>query len=242
MTAGPSETDPFARMTEEISDSPEPSLRTWSRAQALAIAATLGPCALWHTSVPVVFVAAASFLALIAASRRQFTPSGRFGFANGVTSLRLSLVLFLAVSCTWLGPRTATLLAALVLGLDALDGWLARSRGEASVFGAHFDMETDALFVLVLTLRLWLAQSYGAWVLTAGLLRYAYVLSLWFVPHTGREAPRSLLGRFAFLYLVLTLLAGLSIQNGYGTACVALGTLVVTSSFARSFYFSYAAS
>jgi hypothetical protein len=69
-----------------------------------------------------------------------------------------------------------------------------------------------------------------------------YVLSLWFVPGTGREAPRSLLGRYAFLILMLGLIGGLLAHGVYGSLCVALGTLAVSISFARSFYFSHSAS
>ncbi len=128
-----------------------------------------------------------------------------------------------------------------ILLLDGLDGWVARRRAETSLFGAHFDMETDALFVLVVTLRLWLVTGYGPWVLASGLLRYGYVLSLWLAPGTGREAPRSLLGRSAFLILILGLLGGLSLHGASGRCCVALGTLTVSLSFARSFYFSHRA-
>jgi hypothetical protein len=72
-------------------------------------------------------------------------------------------------------------------------------------------------------------------------LRYAYVLSLWLAPGTGREAPRSALGRYAFLILMLGLIGGLLARGWSGSLCVALGTLCVSLSFARSFYFSHAA-
>ena len=45
-------------------------------------------------------------------------------------------------------------LAGLVLLLDGVDGWLARRGGWCSRFGARFDMETDALLVLLILLVL----------------------------------------------------------------------------------------
>ena len=39
--------------------------------------------------------------------------------------------------------------------LDGVDGWLARAIALASDFGARFDMETDALFILVLAVLAW---------------------------------------------------------------------------------------
>ena len=47
------------------------------------------------------------------------------------------------------GWSLAGLIAA-ALGLDALDGWLARRLGLVSAFGARFDVEIDALLLLIL--------------------------------------------------------------------------------------------
>ena len=171
--------------------------------------------------------------------RGRYTPQGRFGLANVITAARAAFVVLLALPKESLSPARAAALAALILLTDGIDGAVARKRGEASAFGACFDMETDALFVLMVTLRLWLHEGYGSWVLTAGILRYAYVISIWFAPGSGREAPRSLLGRLAFLILALGLIAGLALPGSAGSACVLVGTCVVSLSFARSFYFSH---
>jgi phosphatidylglycerophosphate synthase len=64
---------------------------------------------------------------------------------------------------------------------DGLDGLAARRSGMASDFGAHFDMEVDALFLLVLSILVYATGEVGAWVIASGLLRYAFVVSgcLW---------------------------------------------------------------
>jgi phosphatidylglycerophosphate synthase len=196
----------------------------------------------WSRAWPSAALAVPSFLLLILASRGAHTQSGRFGLANVVTSVRLALAIALALPPACLSRTGAATLVVVCLLLDGLDGWLARARGDASPFGAHFDMETDALLVLMTTLRLWLGEGYGAWVLIAGGLRYGYVLSLWLAPGSGREAPRSRLGRSAFLLLMLGLLLGVLVHGSVGSLSIALGTLIVSWSFARSCYFSHVAS
>lgn len=59
--------------------------------------------------------------------------------------------------------------------LDGLDGWLARRTRTASPFGAWFDVETDALLILVLSMFVWGYGKAGAWVLACGLMRYVFV-------------------------------------------------------------------
>src|SRR3954468_16068079 len=123
-------------------------LESWSRKNAVLLLCALAG-ALWLGKPwPIGIAAFGSFGALLVDARGAWTPTGRFGAANLVTALRLLLVSLLSIALHGAGGR---LLAALVLAtfvLDGLDGWLARSAGLASPFGAHFDMEVDALLVL----------------------------------------------------------------------------------------------
>jgi len=82
-------------------------------------------------------------------------------------------------------PRAAAAavgLTALSAVLDGLDGWLARRSGMTSEFGARFDMETDALLILVVSVLVWRHGKAGAWVVLGGLLRYAFVAAGWVLP------------------------------------------------------------
>jgi len=213
-------------------------LAAWSRVQALATTCALALCIWQRAAWPLVPSALTLFASLLLLGRGAYTPSGRFGLANAVTAARLLVLLTLTLPAHVLPAWSALMITLLILALDLLDGWLARQRGDASAFGAHFDMETDALLVLVVTLRLWLGQGDPPWVLISGCLRYGYVLWLWGWPGSGREAPRSRLGRGAFALLMLTLCSGLVLPGFAGHVAVALGTLVVSLSFARSCYFS----
>jgi phosphatidylglycerophosphate synthase len=119
----------------------------------------------------------------------------RVGPANLVTGIRAALVLLLAAyisqrSITRPGMWTAVVLAATAALLDGLDGWLARRTGTASRFGARFDMETDALLILVLSILVWQWGKAGAWVLLSGLMRYLFIAAGWMLPWmTGPLSP-----------------------------------------------------
>jgi phosphatidylglycerophosphate synthase len=110
--------------------------------------------------------------------------SAGFGLANQVTLLRAGLVCLVG-GALLAGGSLAPLgwsLAALVttaLSLDAVDGWLARRFALASKFGARFDLEIDALLILILAVLVWQSGRAGPWVLTIGLLRYAFVMAGW---------------------------------------------------------------
>ena len=130
---------------------------------------------------------------LVAASR--FLPGGSFGCANGVTLARAILICPLAAALVLaaLDARLSWLFFSLALVaflLDGVDGWVARRRQECTHFGARFDMETDALFVLVLSLLVLNAEKAGPWILLSGLLRYLFVAaSLAWPPLRAPLAP-----------------------------------------------------
>jgi phosphatidylglycerophosphate synthase len=114
------------------------------------------------------------------------------GPANLVTLLRAGLVCLIGTSILAERPEitwSLTALVAVALALDAVDGWLARRLNTVSDFGARFDMEVDALLLMVLSLLCWQTGRVGAWVLLIGLMRYAFVAvgRLW--PRLRRSLP-----------------------------------------------------
>ncbi len=164
---------------------------------------------LWQTAL----ISTGGGVVLWAAARRWAVATD-FGVANQVTLLRAMLVAllcgFVAVPLSGLWLLLVTLLAAVAAVLDAADGWLARKRSLESEYGARFDMETDALFVLVLSVLVLQQHKAGVWVLVCGLLRYGFVLIVWLWPALQRPLPFSLRRkRIAALQMVL-LVAALS--------------------------------
>jgi phosphatidylglycerophosphate synthase len=123
--------------------------------------------------------------------------------------------------------------------LDLLDGWLARRRGLTSEFGALFDMETDAFFVLVLALILFSRGIAGAWVIMAGLWRYLYVLAPACFPASGVEDKRSRHGRTLYVLMMVCFLVALAVPPGLGWLLALAGTVAVSVSFLQSFWQLY---
>jgi phosphatidylglycerophosphate synthase len=126
-----------------------------------------------------------AMLVLAGLARHEHPP--RFGFANAITLTRASMTALLyGIGGEWLfgglpalgeGLRwSLAILAALILILDGLDGPVARRSGLASPFGARFDMEADALFVLAICWLVMATGAAGAWMLLFGSLRYAFLL------------------------------------------------------------------
>ncbi|MBO9515222.1 MAG: CDP-alcohol phosphatidyltransferase family protein [Variovorax sp.] len=154
--------------------------------------AGLGPW--FHLKTVIVFGAAFGWVLHGLAAH---APHQRFGAANRVTLVRLALVALLAAgigeafadrdALAWAAVAVATTAAL----LDALDGPLARAQGAASAFGARFDMETDALLVLVLSVLVVRFEKAGSWILAAGLMRYAFVLAARSWPWLARPLPPS---------------------------------------------------
>jgi phosphatidylglycerophosphate synthase len=180
-----------------------------------------------------------SLLALITLSRGAWTPSGRFGLANTVTSGRLVLIFALVLHPEAWAGHTLALTALAILALDLVDGSLARHLDGQSPFGARYDMEVDAIFVLALSCALWSRGVAGAWVLVAGLWRYLFVVIPLLVPSRGGEAPRSLLYRSAYSVMVGCFLVALVAPSEIAPAIALAGTVLLSASFLRSFWYRY---
>jgi phosphatidylglycerophosphate synthase len=124
-----------------------------------------------------------------------YHPFNRLGIANHITMARGVLTALLA-ALVGAGSETrlqaaAFSVAMIASALDGIDGWSARRTGMSSSYGARFDMETDALLILVLSLLAWQFDKAGAWVLGSGLLRYAFVAASWLLPWLQRPLPPS---------------------------------------------------
>lgn len=178
-------------------------------------------------------VGAAALVASFVHARAHRSARGGLAAANLVTLARLLLVAVLPllareVPLVAIGAITLGLLA-----LDGVDGRVARARGESSAFGAAFDMETDALTVLVLGLVLHARAGILAWVLIAGDWRYAFALAVAFVPAVGDCPPSPLYRRICGLLVVALALAFVPWPL-VARASAAVGTLLVSWSFVHS--------
>jgi phosphatidylglycerophosphate synthase len=204
----------------------------WNAALALA---ALGFSLGLRSALPSAVVGLASLLTFYAACRPRERRLAGLGLANTLTLLRV-LIVFAVSLVFWRAPPFFAAGAAAVLILDGIDGWLARRFGEASAFGAYFDMEADAYLILMLCLVLHLAGSLGAWVLLAGALRYAFVVLRRLQGTKPMRERRSQFGRVAFLTLAVSLiLACLPPLRTISAALVAAGWVAVFISFSPDF-------
>jgi phosphatidylglycerophosphate synthase len=167
-------------------------------------------------------------------------PHRRFGAANLLTLARAAFVALLVgviAEGGALPPDARWLLVAAgsaALLLDGVDGWAARRSGLASRFGARFDMEVDALFVLTLAALAWQAGQAGAWVLLSGFMRYLYLVAGWLWPVLATPLAPSLRRKTICVLQVAALLAALAPVAGprLGGALCLGGLLLLSYSFA----------
>ena len=161
-----------------------------------------------------------------------------FGAANLVTLARGALTLLLLALLG--APAEATLgwltvaLGIVAVALDGVDGQLARSRGEVSDFGARFDMETDALLILVLAALVWQLDKAGAWILLAGLLRYLFVAASYVWSWLARPLAPSRRRQTICVLQIVSLLGALAplVAPAQSSLMALLGLLLLVWSFA----------
>jgi phosphatidylglycerophosphate synthase len=213
-------------------------------AVVLAVLATIGAAALlapWLDDRTLVLrtavLAAAGGSVLLGFALRHLR-GPKFGAANTVTLGRAALTLLLVAL---LGAAPTPALGWLLVGLgtlgvalDGVDGALARGRNEASAFGARFDMEVDALLILVLAALVWQHDKAGAWILAAGLLRYAFVAASSLLPWLGAALPPSRRRQAVCVVQIVSLLGALApiVIQPWSAALAFAGLVALVWSFA----------
>ena len=139
--------------------------------------------------------------ALILFCVSRFHHHKHFGTANLITLSRLAIACLLAgftaeamISPAKISANLAWVFfvsAVASLILDGCDGYVARKQGLTSPFGARFDMEVDALQILILSIAAFVLVKAGWWILISGLMRYAFMGSAFFWPVLAKELPPS---------------------------------------------------
>jgi phosphatidylglycerophosphate synthase len=161
-----------------------------------------------------------------------------WGPADTVTLARATLVggVTALVADSLVGPvpvAALVSLAAVALALDAVDGQVARRTGTTSRLGAQFDMETDS--VLVLALSIFVAISLGWWVLAIGAYRYAFGVAGRLLPWLRAPLPPAIWRKtVAALQGIVLVVASAGVLPGWAaTGMVGLALAVLSGSFGR---------
>jgi phosphatidylglycerophosphate synthase len=141
-------------------------------------------------------------------------PAPLLNAANAITAVRGLLVV--GVAAAGLAPGTPGSAGAVVaIGsvaalLDLADGWVARRSGTSTAFGARFDMEVDALLIVVLSALVWRFGITGPWVLASGLMRYLFVALARPFPWLARPLPPSRRRQTVCVVQIVALLVALA--------------------------------
>ncbi|WP_344803016.1 CDP-alcohol phosphatidyltransferase family protein [Allohahella marinimesophila] len=206
------------------------------------------PEKLWYIGLCIALYGIAGIILHFTWNRSQASGSRPFGWANRVTLFRTLITVALAGMVPFvtermlpgeggamLWPYTMIGIATVCLLLDGVDGFIARKAQATSDFGARFDMEVDAAFILVLCILLWRTGVAPAWVLIIGLMRYGFVAAAVPLPALKAPLPPSLRRKTICVVQVVSLVICLHPMLEAETAKAILLTalLLLTGSFAK---------
>lgn len=159
----------------------------------------------------------------------KLTPPG--GYANLVTGFRLLLIIVGSFLFSIVSKELLFIIMGSVVVLDVLDGFLARKFNQVTEFGQFFDMEVDALFVLLMCFYYFQYEGMGWWILVPGMLRYVYKVFIQIFPKEGfvetKKRYASLVAGTFFTLLIICIMINLP----YG---LEIGSLAIVLSFSVS--------
>ncbi len=183
-----------------------------------------------------VISAFSSFLFLILSQKKflsQYRPFG--GWANWITFSRLLLLLGVSFFHYLLSPLSLFFSFGAVIMLDVIDGAIARKKNLQSDFGLYFDMETDALFVLLVAFVLYTENMIPVWVFIPGLLRYINVAIYSIFRLPAKKEPKRKYASYIAGFLFLALILPFIIPANFSIPILAIASIAVIFSFIISF-------
>lgn len=213
-------------------------LQRWSKCHAALLLSAAVGTAMSETITPLLVTASATFAALLGLVLCRRSTSA-VSLPNGITVLRLACIFGLTwmVGAAEVDRHWLALAGLILLGGDALDGWVARRFQSITSVGALLDEEVDAFFLLALCAVTYYTGHLGWWILLPGLLRYGFVLLRPLLEsETSSTKLRSRRGRVIFVITMIAMLTPfLPLPQLYVPAAIgATGLLLI--SFAADTY------
>ena len=159
---------------------------------------------------------------------------------NWITFFRLLLLLGITLFWYTLSLIELSVFVFPIVILDFIDGFTAKRFGMKSEFGAIFDAETDALFILVISIIFVFKYELSFWLTGMGFLRFIYGLYFIVIPasinsESVRIGNRNLYSVIAGSVLVLLALCTL-LTVIWVNRLLLLCNLLLVFSFVHSFY------
>lgn len=227
----------FSEKFENLQGNSHMQSTRWSFCHSVAtLLATFASMSL-HSAWPLIVVCAISFMCLWA-NHLAFLKQQSFfaGPANWVTALRFIIVSYVMLFFSVIPQALIISLLCIAVLMDVFDGFIARHTNSESDFGALFDMEVDAFYVLAMGLYFWFTTDFGWWLLIPGAIRYVYeIVRILFVGE-GFVPKRQALAVFLAGFNFILLLIALVLPSDTALLVLLISLTVVCVSFGRSFF------
>ncbi|MBW7470096.1 CDP-alcohol phosphatidyltransferase family protein [Marinobacter sp. M216] len=217
---------------------------TW----ALVLTAGLSSALALLWSLPAFFwlIAGVLFIVLSGCVLRHWLPDSDIGPANRATLLRATLVIVLFASAPFAdrlgqGVWLYGILALVALILDGVDGAIARATNSQTEFGARFDMELDATFLLGLCVAVVALDKAGLWVLALGLMRYGFLIAGCFWRWLNHPLPESFRRKTICVWQIVSLMVAIlpPISPVFASLALATALILLICSFYVDIYWLF---
>jgi phosphatidylglycerophosphate synthase len=189
-----------------------------------------------------VLLIAIAFLVFILQNKNYWENLPFFGLANLITTIRLLLVLTLILVARkfQFDDPSLYMLVIIIPTLDIFDGLIARYRKEESQFGMFYDMEVDAVFVMVASIIIFLNYPSMWIVLIPAFLRYFYKFTIDVFDKKKEfiEKKQKYASIIAGNYFV-ALIVFYVFRNEWAMSFLIASSILIMLSFGKSYYHFY---
>lgn len=171
---------------------------------------------------------------------RAFVKNG-IGFPGGIPNIITFSRLILLCICTILFKQFTLfqlgILYSFICIADIFDGYFARKLNQASILGEYLDRETDATFVLVLCILIYLKIHHSYWVLIPGLIRYFYFVAIYFFMDGDKKEHKDPWARVIAVFLFIVIIGQFLLPLTLSKPILLIAVILILYSFSRSIYY-----
>ena len=215
------------------------SVQRWTRYHAFVVFTTFVLSIFLNSAIPLAMVGLFSFIVLIVQHQTVISEQGMHSFwrmlPNVITFVRMVVVVLIALFFHQLSPFLLGLLGFIILVFDKVDGYVAQKQRMRSLLGAQFDQETDAFFIGIYALILYLNGYAGIWITILGLLRYLNIIALVLLKQQHKKEPRFLAARLVATMVMIALLVPFVTPAWLYTPYAVLSVICLVCSFTYTF-------